>query len=171
MSAVATIQAFAADSGIYALMTSRWSWPIAESLHFIGLSLLFGCIGVVDLRLLGFAKGVAIADLHKITRWGVLGFAINAVTGFGFFVSAPDQYLYNPSFQLKALSLLIAGANMLAFYTFAWPRVRAARAGEVPLAAKVCAAISLSAWMGVITFGRLLTFFRPPSHWCFWCSW
>lgn len=169
MSAVATIHGFAVESGIYPLMNTAWAWPIAESLHFIGLSLLFGSIGVVDLRLLGFAKGVAIADLHRITRWGVLGFVVNACTGFCFFVTYPDQYLYNPAFQLKVLSLLIAFLNMVAFYAFAWPRLRLSSTGEVPLAAKIGAAVSLTAWLAVITFGRLLTFHRPPQHWCFWC--
>ena len=34
-------------------MNGAWEWPIAESLHFIGLSLLIGTIGVFDLRLDG----------------------------------------------------------------------------------------------------------------------
>jgi len=32
---------------------------------------------------------------------------------------------------------------------------------DAPRRAKVIAAISLSAWMGVIICGRMLTFFRP----------
>jgi len=34
----------------------------------------------------------------------------------------------------------------------------------VPRTAKLFAAISLLAWLGVIVFGRLLTFYRPA--WC-----
>ena len=34
------------------LRTARWGWPIFESLHFLGMSLLLGTVGVFDLRLL-----------------------------------------------------------------------------------------------------------------------
>jgi hypothetical protein len=170
MTADAAIDAFGHASGVFDLMNSAWAWPIAESLHFIGLSLLLGTIGVVDLRLLGVAKGIPLLALHKVTRLGIAGFVLNVITGFAFFVSAPDQYLYNPAFQLKVLCMLLAAANVAAFYAVAWPRIRHARMDEVPLIAKLSAAVSLSAWVGVIVFGRLITFYRPPEHWCFWCS-
>ena len=37
------------------------------------------------------------------------------------------------------------------------------------LSVKIIAAVSLAAWVGVIVFGRLITMFRPPYHWCFTC--
>ena len=170
MSIDAAIDALGHDSGVFDLMNTAWGWPIAESLHFIGLSLLLGTIGIVDLRLLGFARKIPVFELHRITRFGIAGFAINLITGVAFFVSAPDQYLYNPAFQLKVACMLMAAANVAAFYGIAWPRIQRAPAGEVPLIARACAAVSLSAWIGVIAFGRLITFYRPPEHWCFWCT-
>lgn len=168
MSIVTTIEAFAAQSGVFAFMNTAWAWPLAESLHFIGLSLLFGSVGIIDLRLLGYPGWMPITNLHAITRWGIAGFLLNAITGAAFFVSAPDQYLYNPAFQLKALCMLCAFLNVLAFYAFVWPRVRTA--SQLPIGARACAAISLCAWIGVVVFGRLITFYRPPEHWCFWCT-
>lgn len=168
MNAVATIEAFAASTGIHDFMNTAWAWPLFESVHFIGLSLLLGSVGVLDARLLGWSKSIRVADLHGITRWGVVGFALNAVTGVAFFVSAPDQYLYNPAFQLKVSCMLIAFANVLIFYGIAWPRTRST--SEIPILARMSAATSLSAWIGVIVFGRLITFYRPPEHWCFWCA-
>jgi hypothetical protein len=168
MSAVAIIDAFGRSSGVFDFMNTAWAWPMAESLHFVGLSLLLGTIGVVDLRLLGMAKAIPLVSLHTLTRWGIAGFVINALTGSAFFVSAPDQYLYNPAFQLKLLCMLMAILNVAAFYVLAWPRIRASD-GQVPFVARCCGFISLSAWIGVITFGRLITFYRPPEHWCFWC--
>ena len=41
-----------------AVRRSVWGWPVLESLHFIGMSVLIGTIGLFDLRLLGFARGV-----------------------------------------------------------------------------------------------------------------
>jgi hypothetical protein len=113
MSAVAIIDAFGRSSGVFDFMNTAWAWPLAESLHFIGLSLLLGTIGVVDLRLLGFAKAIPLISLHTLTRSGIAGFVINALTGSAFFVSAPDQYLYNPAFQLKLLCMLMAFSMLL----------------------------------------------------------
>jgi len=165
----AVIAAFGERSGILAFMNTAWAWPLAESLHFIGLALLLGTIGMVDLRLLGFARAVPLHALQPLTRWGVAGFAMNVLTGIAFFVSAPDQYLYNPAFQLKVGCMLLAALNVIAFYVVAWPRIRS-EAAALPLIARVCGGVSLCSWIGVICFGRLITFYRPPEHWCFWCS-
>lgn len=162
---------FSEVTGIITVMNSHWGWPIMESLHFIGLSLLLGTVGLFDLRMLGFVKGIPLAALHKYIKFGVLGFAINATTGVMFVSSYPDQYLYNPSFQTKIAFMLAAGFNMLLFYLWGY---RGAIAPEPTQGAerlgRVFAFISLVCWLGVITGGRLITFFRPPFFWCFWCG-
>jgi hypothetical protein len=165
------IAEFGIRSGIHALMNTAWAWPIVESLHFVGLSLLIGTVGMFDLRMLGLAKPISMSALHKLVPWGVLGYAVNVITGAMFFVSDTGQYIYNPAFQLKMLCMLIAGVNMIVFYS---TTVRAVKAlpdsADAPPTAKVIAFVSLSSWIGVIAFGRLITFYRPPEHWCFWCS-
>jgi hypothetical protein len=85
--------------------------PLAESLHFLGLCLLVGAIGSFDLRLLGVARSVPIAAVHRLIPWGLLGFAINIGSGLLFVLTEPDQYIYNPSFHLKVLFLSIAGST------------------------------------------------------------
>ena len=143
-------------------MRSKWGWPMAESIHFLGLSLLVGCIGLFDLRLLGMAKRIPIAALHKLIPWGLLGFAINITSGSLFLLTGPDQYIYNPSFQFKVLFIACAGINALMFYKTSWGRATADNAvPDAPRAAKVAAVISLSVWISVIVCGRLLTFYRP----------
>ena len=147
---------------IATFMRSKWGWPMAESIHFLGLSMLVGCVGLFDLRLLGMAKRIPIAALHKLIQWGLLGFAINVTTGSLFLLTEPDQYIYNPSFQFKVLFIMLAGANALTFYATSWGRATADNAiPDAPRPAKFAAAISLSLWIAVIVCGRLLTFFRP----------
>ena len=63
-------------SGIYSFMHTSWGWPTVESLHFLGLSLLIGCIGLWDLRLLGVARGIPMDALHRLVPWGVGGYAL-----------------------------------------------------------------------------------------------
>ena len=80
-------------------MHSKWGWPAAESVHFLGLSLLIGCIGLFDLRLLGLGKRIPIAALHRLIPWGLAGYGINVVSGLAFLMTEPDQYIYNPEFH------------------------------------------------------------------------
>ena len=49
------VSAFASVKPVGTFMHTQWGWPAAESLHFIGLSLLFGAIFLFDLRLLGIS--------------------------------------------------------------------------------------------------------------------
>ncbi|HTE41730.1 MAG TPA: DUF6644 family protein [Steroidobacteraceae bacterium] len=165
------ITEFGVNSGIHAFMNSAWAWPAMESLHFLGLSLLMGTVGIFDLRMLGLARSISMAALHKLVPWGVAGYCVNVSSGFLFFVSDPTQYLYNPAFQLKVLCMFIAGVNMVVFYLTTAKQIKASDAGDfAPLNARIIAAISLAAWSSVIVFGRLITFHRPPDHWCFWCT-
>src|SRR5690606_30505657 len=72
---------WAIDRGIYDLIYSAWGWPIAEILHFTGLCLLIGTVGLFDLRMMGLVKGPSLLALHKLVPFGVLGFALSAGSG------------------------------------------------------------------------------------------
>jgi hypothetical protein len=157
-------------TGIHALMNSAWGWPTVESLHFVGLSMLIGAVGLFDLRMLGLARGIPMGALHRMIPWGIGGYGLNVLTGFLFVTSAPDQYLFNPAFQIKLGLMAVAGLNVLFFYRFVFARVRgSAPTDRAPRAARVAAGVSLACWVGVIVCGRLITYFRPPYHWCWWC--
>jgi len=137
----------------------KWGWPASETVHFIGLSLLLGVVLLVDLRMLGFMKGIPFSTLHRLLPWGVLGFGVNVVTGILFFIGAPqDFYVTNTVFIWKLALILVAGANALYFTVFeqAW----VLGAGDTPpMAAKVAAASGILMWVGVIFCGQMLPFF------------
>jgi uncharacterized membrane protein len=114
---------------------------------------------LVDLRMLGFLKGIPYSALHRLLPWGMIGFGVNVVTGILFFIGAPsDFYVNNPVFIWKLLLILVAGANALYFTVFeqAW----ILRAGDAPpIAARVAAATGIFLWVGVIFCGQMLPFF------------
>jgi hypothetical protein len=153
-------------------MYSRWGWPIAEIVHFTGLCLLIGAVGAFDLRMIGLVRNISLPALHNLVPFGVLGFALSVSSGFLFVASSPDQYLYNPAWQLKMALLGVAGLNMALFYLTAARGLRTLPADAAPpLAARVFAGVSLTAWFGVIACGRVITAFRPPGwFWCAWCG-
>jgi hypothetical protein len=133
-----------------------WVWSIGETFHFIGLILLFTVV-VVNLRMLGLMKQVSFAALHRLLPWGILGFAINFITGMLFFVTAADQYTYNPGFYWKMLFILLAGANVL-YLTVSDDAATLGPGEDAPLRAKIVAASGIFLWFGVVFWGRLLPF-------------
>lgn len=146
------------------VVTYRWVWPICETLHFIGLVLMAGTVGVFDLRLLGMAKGLAPAPLHRLLRWGVAGFTISLVTGLMFISATPDQYFFNKAFYVKTICLGLIGINVLLFYSLEFAKVKAMGPNDdAPPAAKLMAAVSFILLVAVMCAGRMLTFFRPAG--------
>ncbi len=139
------------------------AWPVLETLHYFGLSLVLGTICLFDLRVLGFAKPVPVMALHRLVPLGVAGFLLNLATGICFFFGYPDQYAYNNAFRLKLALMAVAGANIALFYGSVFGGLKTVAPGaEAPRAAKLLTAVSLLCWIGVLVCGRLLTFFRPP---------
>jgi hypothetical protein len=140
--------------------TNSWVWPIAEVCHFLGLTLLVGAIGVLDLRLLGMAKGLSPAAVHQLVPIGVIGFALSFLSGGLFVASSPSTFIPNPLFQLKMLFVLLAGLNVIFFYLTGFRQTEAARAGDsVPLSARIAGGVSIVLWMGVIITGRFMAWF------------
>ena len=142
------------------IMEHGWVWPTLETLHFIGLCMLIGVIGAIDLRLLGLAKRVPFAPLHRLLPWGITGFTICLGTGSLFFTGDPFQYVNNWVFWWKMSFVVLAGLNVAAFYlTGTFNAAEELKAGEdAPPQAKVIAVLSLFLWVGVLYLGRMLPF-------------
>jgi hypothetical protein len=137
-------------------------WPTCACLHFIGLCLLIGTVGLFDLRLLGVAKGLSPVAMHRLIPWGVSGFTINVLTGTLFFVGQPFRYIHNPAFQLKMAFIAVLGINMIVFYAGAYARVAELGPGDgTPLRARFAGLASLLLWVAVICAGRLVAFYLP----------
>ena len=140
-----------------------WVWPVCEMIHYIGMSLIVGIIGGLDLRILGFFKSAPIGAFKSFVPLAIAGFVGNLLGGVIFVTgtaSGAGFYVENLSFQLKVLMLVIAFGNLLVFqFSGLERRVYAVPAGgDAPVSAKVVAALSLFSWILVIVFGRLLMY-------------
>lgn len=143
-----------------------WAWPLNEVMHFTGLILLIGIVGMFDLRLLGVAKGIPVASLRRLLPWGMFGFVLATVTGLLFTTGIyanisvpPGTVLLNDGYlQLKLTFYFLAGINLLAFYVTGMSRaVDALGPGEdAPPLVKTFAGASLFLWFAVMYFGRLI---------------
>ena len=136
---------------------TKWVWPTCETLHFIGLSLLFGVAALVDLRLLGLMKSVPFHAVHRMLPWGILGYGLNVVTGMFFFVGAPQQYTQNTVFQYKMALILLTALNVIYFTIFDEPWSLGPGEDASPVS-KFVAASAIVLVIGVLYCGRMLPF-------------
>jgi|TARA_B110000483_G_scaffold70401_3_gene87973 hypothetical protein len=136
-----------------------WSWPIAETVHFFGMTILFGAIAITDLRLIGFFKEMPIQATHVLIKIAMIGFSLNLITGIMFFCGDPFRYVPNISFQIKMLLLFLAFLNAL-FFTFklqpTWNEWD--QHGNPPQLARIVGGVSLVMWILIIIFGRLIPY-------------
>jgi len=133
-----------------------WWFPLLESLHVVGVTLVFGSLLMVDLRLIGVAaRSYAVSRMSKeLVPWTWAAFVLSLITGIGLFMTRAGHYADNVAFQLKMLALLFAGINMAAFHFGAYRRVANWDAIATPVGAKAAGALSLLFWAGVMLAGR-----------------
>jgi len=145
-----------------AMTYNKWWWAFMMDLHFLGLVLLIGSVGALDLRIMGFAKQMPVEPLHRLMPWALAGFGINLVTGLLAFIGMPEFYTLDYAFWVKMLAILLLGVNAAAFYlTGVFTGVKDLGPGQdAPVSAKLVAASSLLLWFGVIILGRYIQYYQ-----------
>jgi hypothetical protein len=141
----------------------EWIWSVLQMIHYVGMSLIVGIIGTLDLRILGLFRSIPIAAFRPLVPWAVGGFCGNLLTGYLFVTgkdSGPSYYTDNLSFRLKMAFLVLVFLNLLIFQlskleqkTYATPA-----GAQAPVAAKWISAVSLLGWILVIFFGRTMQY-------------
>ena len=148
------------------LRDSLYAFPLIESLHVIGLTMVFGMAAIIDLRLLGVASvRRPFATLASDTmRWTWAAFGLTATTGLLMFSTNPLVYYQNVQFRFKMALLVLAGINVLIFNTTAGRSVHRWNTDTVaPLSGRLAGALSLLLWIGVIVLGRWVGFTRATD--------
>jgi len=149
-----------------AMVISKFETALFMALHFIGLTMIVGLVGALNLRILGFAKQVPIAPLHSFMPWALAGMGINVATGMLAFMGTPGYYTFDAAMWLKISALMLVGVNAAAFYfSSAFSRAAAVKAGEdAPKVAKVFAATSMCLWLTVIVMARYIQAMEGTIH-------
>lgn len=140
---------------------SLYLFPVLESFHALGLTLVFGTIAVIDLRLLGLAStrrpfSVLASDILK---WTWMAFGLTVLTGALMFITNASVYFHNVLFQTKMALIALSGVNMQVFEFTARRSVQTwDRDAAAPTSGKMVATASLIFWMSVIVLGRWVGF-------------
>lgn len=132
-----------------------WEFPIIETIHILALALLYGCVVILSLRLMGLLmRGWTVAGLAKeVTPWLNRSLIVILVSGAMLYSSEATKAYDNVAFWLKIYLLFAA----LVFH-FGVVR-RMTRADEVPRAAGfVVGGLSLLLWLGIGCAGRAIGF-------------
>jgi hypothetical protein len=149
-------------SGLAArIRNSLYLFPLIESSHVIGLTMVFGTIAIIDLRLLGLASArrpyTRVAS--DILKWTWAAFALTVTTGLLMFITNAGVYYHNFYFRSKMAMLALAGINVMIFELTAARSVhRWDRDAAAPLVGRTVAAVSLLIWISVIFLGRWIGF-------------
>jgi uncharacterized protein DUF6644 len=149
-------------SGLAArIRNSLYLFPLIESSHVIGLTMVFGTIAIIDLRLLGLASArrpyTRVAS--DILKWTWAAFALTVTTGLLMFITNAGVYYHNFYFRSKMAMLALAGINVVIFELTAARSVhRWDKDAAAPLVGRTVAAVSLLIWISVIFLGRWIGF-------------
>jgi hypothetical protein len=143
-----------------AMRQSLWLYPIVEIVHLVGLALLFGSIVVLDLRLLGFSRGISVRKLAQhVLPWTAAAFVLIVPSGLAMFAAHASDFIGNPVFALKMGLIFAAGINAAVFHTGIFRNASGWDFGAFPPpAARLAGGLSLLIWISVIACGRLLAY-------------
>ncbi len=142
----------AVEGTAFARMAAGAAYPYVNSLHLLGLVMLVGAIGIVDLRLLG-AFGTLPRDklVGALTPLGLGGLALLFLSGSALFAADARALAGNPAFLWKGALILAALANALLFRRL-W------RGGEPSWPARMLALLSLILWLTIGALGRFIAY-------------
>jgi hypothetical protein len=147
--------AIAATDLAHYLRHGRWSYAVVNALHILGIALLVGAVAVLDLRLLGLWRGIALDLLARpLVATAATGLALAILAGLALFAVRADEYAAMPLFGLKML-LVAAGTLSAIGHHLAYGRTLER---APPGALRIAGAVSLLCWTGALLCGRLLAF-------------
>jgi len=134
-----------------------WLFPVIQSVHIIGLTMVVGTACILDLRLLGITmRRQTVRTLaSNFVPWTVAGLLIVLITGTLLFGSDIQRYLKNPAFLLKMVLLVVALATHARLHF----SVIRSDASFPTMSRKLGAALSLLLWCSVVLAGRAIADF------------
>jgi hypothetical protein len=138
-----------------------WVFPVIQSVHIIGLTMLVGTTCLVDFCLLGIGiRRQTASDIASgLSPWTTAGLLMVLVTGPLMFSSDLARYLNNPAFLLKMALLALALAGHFTLHR----RVVRDSAELDATRRKLASVLSLILWSSVVLAGRAIADFdtRP----------
>lgn len=138
---------------------SLYGYPLLETLHTIGMALLIGSLGLINLRVLGYKPALPILGIADLLPLAWIGFTINALSGTALFTSDAVHFFESYTFRIKMLLVVLGGVNAAILSSKIFREQPAGVVAVAPTAgAKWIAGSSLVFWLGAVIAGRLIAY-------------
>ena len=138
---------------------SVWAQPTVLTLHTMGMAVLVGASWTLDLRLLGVSRNVPLSAFRWVFRAVAIGLIVNVVTGLLLFAQRATTLATAMPFLIKMGLVIVSVATLVPFRSLVFRSD--ANPHEVSRNARLLAIVSIVAWSGAITAGRLLAYLVP----------
>jgi hypothetical protein len=135
-----------------------WAYPLFETLHTLGMAMLVGSLGLVNLRVLGFKRELPIVGTLDFLPLAWLGFTINLISGLLLFSSDAVYFWASITFRVKLTLILLGGVNAFVLSQSVFREVRAGYAARPSSGVRLVAGSSLLFWFGAVAAGRLIAY-------------
>lgn len=146
----------ASDFGQWASESSV-AYPLANVVHLLGLVMLVGGIGILDLRLAGAFRAIPLAPLSRaLTPVAVAGLVLMLPSG-ATMVAADAAVAQSEVFRWKLALIGLALANAVAFRLIWRNRIETWDRAP-PVIGRLMAAGSILLWLTVAAFGRMIAY-------------
>jgi hypothetical protein len=136
-----------------------WTYGVVNLIHILGVASLFGALLVLDLRLLGLWRKVAIAAISEPTvPIATIGFFVAVSSGVCLLATKATEYVDNPFIYIKFPAIGLGLLNVMVLSSLpAWKehKTRTLTLREESKLA-VVGGVSLFCWLTAITAGRMI---------------
>lgn len=145
---------------------SVWALPTVLTLHTTGMAVLVGASWLLDLRLLGISRKIPLSSFRWVFRAVAIGLVVNVATGVLLFIQKAATWGTSFPFLIKMSLVLLSAATLvpirsLVLSSDAGASPSSAGRGEVSGSIRLWAIVSILAWSGAVTAGRLLAYLEP----------
>jgi hypothetical protein len=139
---------------------SLWGYPLLETIHSIGMAMLIGSLGLINLRVLGMKPDLPLLGTRELLPLAWLGFTLNAISGALLFTSDAVYFFSSYTFRIKMALIVLGGINaaLLGRRVFREAASAGAPAPAASIGTKWIAATSLVFWIGAVCAGRLIAY-------------
>ena len=147
--------------GVAMRETGVWTYALVNLAHIFGISLLFGAIVVLDLRLVGVWGKIPLDLMARPTTVVAgTGFVIAILTGPALLATKATEYVGNPFLPIKLTAIVLGIINISILHKLpAWkeranPDMGAAKRRQLAVAGST----SLLCWVSAISAARLIAY-------------
>lgn len=135
-----------------------WAYPLLEAIHALGMAMLIGSLGLINLRVLGYKPELPLLGTRDLLPLAWLGFTLNAASGLALFTSDAIYFFSSYTFRIKLLLILLGGVNAMLLGHKVFREPVADRDVVVTAGVKWIAATSLFFWFAAAIAGRLIAY-------------